>query len=573
MSAIEETKTDIRVPKKSATAAAGGQAANPASSPPTPLKLLAALGGALVLMLLTKFVLQALSLNVESFPLPQYAIIFGLLAATLYLIIEGKLIDTLSSVRFGVSLLVLLVIASMIGMLIMQVNVEGFDRYFANLTPAQSLLYGSLGFFDIYKVWYFDVLLLVLSLNIVLASIDRFPKAWTFISRPKLDASPHWLRGQTQHDEFPLHGHSRSAVAEHVAAACRAVGLKTVLTEKGNKTIVFAQSNVWNRLGAYAVHVSLLTIFTGGFLTAQFGRSGMMPLKPGAASNEMSETVFQIDGQTNAFAPARETLTVPFEVTCTDIEQKLIRKDGPITADNTIDWLTRVRIKDETGEREALVHLNRPYDYRGYRLFQASFINVGRARNITLSLTPEAGGQPQNVTIPRDGSTALPDGTKIAFDDFLPDFTLAGGQPNTSSGDYNNPAAVLNVTTPAGEVKRAYAFAKELPSGAPIGAPIAGYKFRLAEFEKVPEAHILAVQKDPGSNVFYAGGGMLMAALLSVFLFSHQRVWAVVEERGDEGFQVHLGANTNRNLVALEDRFKKLVNVIQGKPNEDQNHE
>lgn len=37
----------------------------------------------------------------------------------------------------------------MIGMLIIQQNVQGFDAYFASLTPAEKLVYGSLGFFDI----------------------------------------------------------------------------------------------------------------------------------------------------------------------------------------------------------------------------------------------------------------------------------------------------------------------------------------------------------------------------------------------------------------------------------------
>src|SRR5919205_2095240 len=109
-----------------------------------------------------------------------------------------RALNLLSSVRFGVTLLVMLAVASMIGMLIVQQNVEGFDKYFANLTPAQKFLYGKLGFFDIYHAWYFNALLLVLSLNIVLASIDRFPGAWAYISRKKLDASAHWLRGQPQ---------------------------------------------------------------------------------------------------------------------------------------------------------------------------------------------------------------------------------------------------------------------------------------------------------------------------------------------------------------------------------------
>ena len=98
--------------------------------------------------------------------------------------IGDRLLDFLSSVRFGVTLLCILVVLSMIGMLIIQQNVEGFDAYYASLTPAEKLFYGSLGFFNIYYAWYFKALLLILSLNIILASIDHFPAAWAYVVKP-----------------------------------------------------------------------------------------------------------------------------------------------------------------------------------------------------------------------------------------------------------------------------------------------------------------------------------------------------------------------------------------------------
>ncbi len=496
-----------------------------------------------------------------------------------------RLLNLLSSVRFGVALLILLAAASMIGMLVMQTNVDGFDKYFAGLTPSQKLLGGVLGFFDIYHAWYFNALLLVLSLNIVLASIERFPGAWNYIVRPKLEVVAAWLRRQPVTNTLEMRAESRTALAARIAEATRKTGFKPIVTEKGARTFILAQRGAWNRLGAYAVHVALLTIFFGGFMTAQFGRTGSMWMKPGESAGEMSETVFKIEDM-NTFRLDKSTVNLPFEVTCTDIQQKLIRKEGPITADNTIDWLTRIKIKDKTGEHEALVHMNRPYDYcpadsskigcaifGGYRFFQASFMNVGHARNIILRLTPEAGGEPQEVKVARDGSTQLADGTKIDYVDFQPDFQMQGSQVGTQSGEYNNPAAILNVTTPAGERSRAFAFAQELPSGAPIGRAVAGYKFRLADFEKVPGAHMLSVQRDPGTTIFYAGSGMLFVALSAVFFFSHQRVWAIIEPTANDAqaFSVVLGGNTNRNVVALEDRFKKLLQAITGQRQEVEN--
>jgi len=476
------------------------------------------------------------------------------------------LLNLLSSVRFGVMLLVLLATASMIGMLIIQVNVDGFDKHYASMTPATKLLFGSLGFFDIYHSWYFNILLLVLSLNLVLASIDRFPGAWQYIKRPKFDVQPAWLRKQPVTTTLKLKGESRNAVAEQVATAARKLGMKAFVTEKGTRTFVFTQKGTWNRLGAYAVHVALLTIFTGGFLTTQLGHTGTMNLRPGAAANQMRETAFQI--VEDRLLPSQAMMALPFTVECTDIQQKLIKKDGPITSDNTIDWLTRVRIKDEYGTHDALVHLNRPYDYRGYRFFQASFVPVGQARNITLRVAPEQGGDAEEVTIPRNGATKLKDGTLVEFKEFHANYRVGGDAADAGERVYTNPAAVLSVTPPGSAPVQAFAFNPTMAESAPFAKrPVAGHTYRLIDFEKVPDMHILSIQKDPGSPVFYAGGGLLTLCLCAVFFFSHKRIWAVVEERGPHSnYEVLLGGNTNRNLFALEDTFKRLIAAITGEP-------
>src|SRR6185369_10540125 len=106
-------------------------------------------------------------------------------------------------------------------------------------------------------------------------------------------------------------------------------------TEKQGQVFLFAESGLWNRFGAYAVHVALLTILFGGFLTAQLGNTGSMPLSPGQPSNLMSDTVVDLDRANEV------TQQLPFRIHCTDIQQKLIKKDGSISAMNTIDWMTR----------------------------------------------------------------------------------------------------------------------------------------------------------------------------------------------------------------------------------------
>ena len=477
--------------------------------------------------------------------------------------IVTRVLNLLSSVRFGVSLLVVLAVACMIGMLIVQQNVDGFDKYFAALTPAQKFLYGKLGFFDIYNAWYFNGIVLVLALNLVLASIDRFPSAWTYISRKKLDASAHWLRGQEQSANVALHAPSRAAAVEQVSNAFRASRMRPVVTEKGDKTFIFGERGAWNRLGAYAVHVALLTIFFGRFLTAMFSVGGNMPLEPGTTSSQLRETIFNVDQLSPAFH------NLPFEVECTDVEQKLIRKEGRITSDNTLDWLTRIRIKDPARPDavEALVHLNKPYDYGGFRFFQASFIPNGKARQIVLRVTPQAGGEPQDLTIPRDGTATLADGTRVEFRDFAANFTVGGAQQDSGEGEYNLPAATLAVTKPGASAVKAIAFTPEMAERAPFAKqPVAGYTWRLVDFEKAPQAHVLAVQYDPGANTVYVGFALLGLTLSAVFFFSHDRIWALVEEKEEGRFEIVTGGNTNRNHLGFGDRFKKLVAGIGGEP-------
>ncbi|PYS80170.1 MAG: hypothetical protein DMF66_00290, partial [Acidobacteria bacterium] len=66
------------------------------------------------------------------------------------------------------------------------------------------------------------------------------------------------------------------------------------------------------------------------------------------------------------------------------------------------------------------------------------------------------------------------------------------------------------------------------------------------------------------STVVYLGFTLLALTLSSVFFFSHERVWALVEEKGEGAFEVVLGGNTNRNHLGFGDRFKKLVASIGG---------
>jgi cytochrome c biogenesis protein len=327
--------------------------------------------------------------------------------------------------------------------------------------------------------------------------------------------------------------------------------MRARITEETDHITVFAQRNAWNRLGAYAVHAALLLIFVGGFLTSRYSVGGTMDLLPGRSSAAFR--TFDDSSESS------RKVSLPFEVECTDLQQQLIRPEGGLDVMNTVDWLSFIRIKDNGQEISALVHLNTPFDYRGYRFFQSSFMPEGNAREITVQI---AG---RDVVIPRNQTVDVEGVGRVSYTAFYPDFAFEKGKAMSESGDYSNPVAELRIEN--GEsARRAYAFNRQMLDAQPESGD---EKILLKSFEKVATSHTLTIQYDPGRLPVYLGFGLLAVALTAVFFFSHQRMWAVVEAEG-RGSKIYFGGNTNRNRPAFEGRFNLLVKsaIERGEDNE-----
>ncbi len=478
--------------------------------------------------------------------------------------IASRALVFFSSVRFGVVLLCILVALSFLGMIIIQQNVVGFDAYYASRTPAEKAVYGALGFFDIYHSWYFNFLLLILSLNILLASIDRFPTAWKYIKTPKVWATRDFLLRQDVSEEVRLKADSSQTASAYIENVFSNSGLRTKITEHNGNLNIFGQRGQWNRIGAYIVHVALLTLFLGHFVALQTGFDADVNMVPGTSTNQIDLLRFNLDKK------ERYPVELPFTIYCLEVEQKLIDPKGSIEVSNTLDWRTRIRIDDPSyGSTTADVSLNHPMNYRGYRFFQAQTVPVGNARNMIFELSPTDGSKPFTIDIKRNGSTELPDGTKIVQTTFLPDFTFnAQGKPDTKSKNYNNPVAVLSVTPKDGETQQVFAFAADVEN-LPVGGPKAGYKWKLKSFEKAPLAHVLSIKYDPFHGAFiawYFGGIGLIFALIFVFFISHKRIWALVQKEADSNeYLITLGGNANRNQTAFKDKFDTIINTLRSK--------
>ena len=146
---------------------------------------------------------------------------------------------------------------------------------------------------------------------------------------------------------------------------------------------------------------------------------------------------------------------------------------------------------------------------------------------------------------------------------------MGDGSVRNIGSSISVPAWSAAVTPNGGERQRVFAFAGNIADNIPVGAPKAGYKWRLAEFEKSPFAHILSIKYDPYGGAFiawYFGGFGLIGALGFVFFVSHKRVWALIEPVGNGNSNVTLGGHANRNHVGFEQKFSKVVHELGGEP-------
>jgi len=423
-----------------------------------------------------------------------------------------------------------------------------------------------LGIFDIYHSWYFNFLLLSLSLNIVLASIDRFPSAWSYIVKPKLTATTKWLLARPQNDTFVVENASVESVASRAENELRSNGYKTTVTDEAGIVTVFGERGKINRLGAYIVHIALLTLFLGHFVFLTTSWDADVQMTPGVKTESIQLIRYEVDAVTG-FRKDRYNVTLPFSIECTDIQQRLIDEKGGIDVSNTLDWRTELKIDDpQYGVTVEEASLNKPLFYRGYRFFQAQTIPIGHARTIGLDLTPETGGDVIKVEIPRNGAKTLADGTMVEYSDFQPDFVMGrDGQPDTRSGDYNMPAAILDVTRPGEPRTRIFAMPASVADNIPMGNAKLGYKWRLADFEKSPTAHVLAIKYDPFNAsiiAWYFGGFGLVGALMFVFFFSHRRIWAQVIKKENGKVEVVLAGDANRNQIPFGDKFKGIADTL-----------
>jgi len=175
-------------------------------------------------------------------------------------------VELVSSMRFAISLLTLIAIASVIGTVLQQ-N-QPMTNYVNQFGPFWFEVFGKLGLYNVYASPWFLVTLVVLIVSTGLCVVRNAPRmvrdmrSWRDnVREDSLRNFHHKLAWQTLLE--------RGALAEQSALRLRHAGYATRIVDKDSGILVTAKKGAGNKFGYIFAHSAIIVILLGGMLDSE----------------------------------------------------------------------------------------------------------------------------------------------------------------------------------------------------------------------------------------------------------------------------------------------------------------
>jgi len=447
--------------------------------------------------------------------------------------------QTLSSIKTGVILIILVVIFSAAGTIILQRPMTEPEDMQRAYSPAMLRLLDAAGLTDVFHARWFVALMILVSLSIIAASLERFPNAWRYYARPYKSPDEHFRRALPTQAQIPVKDEEHALDA--VERALHKIGFKPERIVRTNSFSVFAERHRISEMAVYIVHASLLLIFLGGIVDALYGWRGFLMLTPGHQSS-------QIELRTGS------TRTLPFAIRCDGAGEDTYADGTPKKY-----WSKLAVVADgrEVGNKEIVV--NDPLVYRGVRFYQSSYGRTGKLDKLILNVTPASGPRVnREISLSQNETVALDADTTVQLAEFIPDYVVEDGHVYSRSNEIANPAVRLVVTS----AKKNSSVNYWLPEIPGIAENASSPYILEPKDLKTGVYTGLQVSHEPGQWAVWAGVVLMAIGLTFVFYVSHVRFWAVPVADSQGKRTLWVGGAANRNRDAFDVKFKHLVDEI-----------
>ncbi len=438
--------------------------------------------------------------------------------------------NLLASVKLTFVLLLSLAATSIIGTLIPQNSDPA--AYVSAFGETLYRFFGVLGLFDMYHSWWFQVLMVLLSLNIIVCSIDRIRS-----QRRVLFGRPHFKidRFRTLPDRAAFTDERHPEVLRplyEAALARRAGALQAETLADGFR--LFGERGRWTRLGVYGVHLSVVLLLVGGLIGSIFGFDAFATIPEG-------ETVQQVTLRNTG-----QRLRLPFAIRCDDFDVSFYDTGAPKEFRSSLSILENGAV---VLQKDIVV--NDPLRYAGVSIFQSSYGSLPSDEAV-LSFTSRETG----VVYTRDVRL----GQEIALPENLGTFKLLEMRHDAQFRGHPVGDAFIGRLTPVNGSAEEIV----LPTRFPTFDRMRRGEVTVA-VDRFKERHYtgLQVNKDPGVDLVYAGFVLMILGCWVTFFTSHRQVCVEAVRRGD-ATEVTIIAKANKNKAAVAGRVGRLAEILKG---------
>jgi cytochrome c biogenesis protein len=447
---------------------------------------------------------------------------------------------TLSSIKTGVVLIILVVIFSAAGTVILQRPMTEPDDMALAYSPAMLRFLDATGLTDVYHTRWFLSLMALVSLSIIAASVERFPNAWRFFARPYKSPDEGFRRVLPVQAHIAIKDEEQGLTAAE--RAFRHIHLKSERIVRPDRFSLFAERNRISEMAVYIVHASLILIFFGTIVDGLYGWRGFLMLTAGTSGN-------RVEMRNGA------SRTLPFSIRCDGTGEETYTDGTPKR------WWSKLAVVD--GDREVSskeIVVNDPLVYQGIRFYQASYGRTGKLDRLVLNVIPRNGAaNAQEITLAPNQIVSLDGDTKVQVAEFIPDFVVEDGHVYARSNEVVNPAVHLIVTSTKSE-KAVNFWLPEIPGIAENSS--SPYNFEPKDL-KTGVFTGLEVSHEPGQWAVWAGVVLMAIGLTFVFYVVHVRYWVVPVQDARGNLALWIGGAANRNRDAFEQTFRKFVQQIE----------
>ncbi|MFS0776194.1 cytochrome c biogenesis protein ResB [Neobacillus sp. 3P2-tot-E-2] len=461
--------------------------------------------------------------------------------------IVDKIWNFFSSVKVGVWLIVITLVASAAGTILPQ------EMYIPPTMPAEEYyedqygwfgkLYYELGFNNLYSSWWYLVLIAMIGISLVICSLDRVVPLYKALKAQRVTRHEGFLKRQR------IFGTSENVDEQDIAAVKQRLKAKRYYVREENGDLL-AEKGRFSRWGPYVNHVGLIIFLIGGMLRFVPGMyiDKVLWLREGE-----TKVVPETDGQ--YYVANEKFILENYDKDKDKTFEAAIDRAGMVVKNYQTNAVLYKRVGPAIpGEKPELekvkehkIRVNQPLKFEKFALYQVDY-KLDELNTMSFSLTNKTSGETFgdikiNLYDPKP-KYDLGNGYHVEVLSFFPDFEFAkNGEPTTKSRIPNNPAFVFKMTSP------------EVPNGETSFVaiqqtiePLGDNKYKMA-FKGIETKNVtaLTVRKDLTIWIIILGGILFMIGVIQGAYWNHRRIW--VQNKNGE---IWIAAHTNKNWYGLK---------------------